>query len=253
MNTKRSTILLVLLAVVVLPLFTGCFGVGENDPFLSLRSRKARVTGDWNVSSYIKDVKITHGEPSTGLVEKVKTVATGTSWKQTTVIGDNDSILTGKVLQHKFNFDKEGNFDYTYEYVIITEVTNEETFETTTTRNTIKETINGTWNFLAGIDQYKNKERLALVIMSNRTEKTNSVTVQGEDDEEPAVPVITYDVYNYEYENGELSVIWTLEMLKNSDMHITQDIDNISQTNSSTVQESQSEVGYQRKELTKAE
>lgn len=47
---KKMKVILVLLAIAVtVPFFNGC-KKGENDPFISLRSRDARLMGEWTVS-----------------------------------------------------------------------------------------------------------------------------------------------------------------------------------------------------------
>lgn len=52
MKPKISTILLLLFFVFP---FSSCMKKGEEDPFFSLRSRKARLTGEWEVTKYYVD------------------------------------------------------------------------------------------------------------------------------------------------------------------------------------------------------
>ncbi len=251
MKRRKSAILLVLLSVVILPLFTGCFGVGEDDPFISFRSRKSRVTGNWDVSKYYKNVKQSFGTEENQVILRVITDTDNENFLETTSILGTDSIAEkeGVILQHKMTFDKNGNFSSVYEYETVEKVTDENTLATTTTTITYKDVTDGTWNFLAGIDDYSNKERLALVIVNNRI-KIETVTEVAEDGEEEAPTQTTsIESWAYNYANGEMSVIWEIDMLKHKEIHLYQNINNFTQSTDSAVGEAYTEVGYQQKNL----
>jgi hypothetical protein len=49
---KSKRLLTILLLAILLPtvLFVSCLKAGEDDPFISLRSRKARIAGEWKVT-----------------------------------------------------------------------------------------------------------------------------------------------------------------------------------------------------------
>lgn len=251
MNTKKSTILLVLLSAIILPLFTGCFGVGEDDPFISLRTRKARMTGNWDVSVYYKNVRQIYGIDN-NTVLRVITDVQGEEYLETTeIIGSDQDIeeVEGTVLQNEMTFDKNGYFTSIYEYQIVESITDEESLEVTTTTFTVKETMDGTWNFLGRIDNYSNKERLSLVVTNSKITHTTVTVVQSDDDEEEPVPTTNVEVWTYTYANGEMSMIWELDMLKNSEVHMYQDLNNFYQNSSDAAGSSFTEVGYQQKTL----
>jgi hypothetical protein len=252
MNTKKSTILLVLLAVVIMPLFTGCFGVGEDDPFISLMTRKARMTGEWEVESYYKNIRKIYGTSASEEVIRVVTDVQGDTWLETTTYpgtGDENEV-EGTVLQNGMEFDKNGYFNGIYEYEVTLKESDEDTGETTTATTTYKEEVDGTWNFLAGIDDYSNKERLSLVYLHSRNVITAVVEIEGEDEEEEPVTTTTVDASNYTFANGEMSSIWEINMLKNTEIHLYQDINNFTQV-TNTDGTSYTEVGYQQKTLKK--
>ena len=251
MNTKKSTILLVLLTVVIFPLFTGCFGVGEDDPFLSLRTRKARITGNWDVTEYYKNVKQSFGTGGNEVILRVITEADSEDWLETTSILGTDSVaeVEGAILQHKMTFDKNGYFTSVYEYETVKKVTDNNTLEITTTTTTYKDVTDGTWNFLAGIDDYSNKERLSLVILNNRVTIETVEEVASEDQEGPPEQTTSIESWSYNYANGEMSVIWEIDMLKNKEIHLYQDINNFTQSTDALTGEAYTEVGYQQKTL----
>ncbi len=251
MNTKKSTILLVLLSAVILPLFTGCFGVGEDDPFISLRTRKARLTGSWDVSTYYKNVKQIYGLDN-NTVLRVITDVQGEDWLETTeTIGSGEDIVEveGLVLQNEMAFDKNGYFNSVYEYQIVEVEVDDDTQEQTTTTFTVKETMDGTWNFLGRIDDYSNKERLSLVVENSRIIHTTVTEIQTDDDEAEPEQTTDVEAWTYSYANGELSQIWELDMLKNSEVHLYQDLNNFYQSNADAAGISFTEVGYQEKTL----
>jgi len=251
MNTKKSTILLVLLSAIILPLFTGCFGVGEDDPFISLRTRKARMTGNWEVNVYYKNVKQIYGIDN-NTVLRVITDVQGEEWLETTeIVGSNQDIeeVEGTVLQNEMEFDKNGYFNSIYEYVIVEVEVDDDSNEATTTTFTVKETMDGTWNFLGRIDDYSNKERLSLVVMNSKISHTTVTEIQSDDDEQEPVPTTNVEVWTYTYANGEMSMIWELDMLKNSEVHMYQDLNNFYQNSADAAGSSFTEVGYQQKTL----
>jgi hypothetical protein len=239
-----------MLAVIILPLFTGCFGVGEDDPFISLRSRKARVVGSWDVSSYYKNVKQTFGTDN-NTVLRVITDVQGDDWLETTYLLGTDSVreVEGLVLNHSMAFDKNGYFSALYEYEIVTKTVDDNTLETTTTTFTFKDEMDGTWNFLAGIDDYKNKERLSLVILNSRIVQTTVEEVKSDDQEGPADQTVSVEAWTYNYANGEMSVIWELDMLKSKEINMYQDINNFYQSTADIAGSAYTEVGYQEKNL----
>lgn len=246
MKKKRSTILLLLASIIVFPLFTGCFGVGEDDPFISLRSRKARLTGDWDISSYYKNVKQIN---DTVARFRVITEVSGDDYDKTIQYLGTDSVaeIEGIVLNAEMTFDKNGNFTYAFEYQTEEKKQNSETFSTTTITATHKNTMNGTWNFLAGIDDYSNKERLSLVVLN---EQNSVVTVTEIKDEETgnSTSETSRDYLIQQYANGEISYIWEIDMLKNKEVNLYQNINNVAVSADSSGQ-AFDEIGYQRQVL----
>ncbi|MEW6467989.1 MAG: hypothetical protein AB1458_03650 [Bacteroidota bacterium] len=143
---KNSVKLAALALVIAATSFSGC-KKGENDPFVSLKSRKSRVAGSW---------KITKGE---GKDVNGSTTTTwtydGTTWTQTT--GSTTTTLT---VEQTYTFEKDGTWKGHY-------------MESTTGySNTVDQT--GTWNFTSGVGEMKNKSQIVLMVLTD-----NSTTVIG--------------------------------------------------------------------------
>ena len=105
---------MVAVLMLALPIvFSGC-KVGKEDPFLTFKSRKARLCGTWTVSNLNSEVVRKENNIST----KTITTVEGDSWKQVITIPSSDSTrtLTGKIAidpgqeegTFTFFFDKNG-------------------------------------------------------------------------------------------------------------------------------------------------
>jgi hypothetical protein len=134
--------LTLLLIISLAALFTGC-KKGKDDPFLSLRSRKARVTGDWTVTSgtstyvyssgnYSRTSTFTYSETSYSYVHNENGIIT---------TGGGSSKITMK-------FEKDGKF------------------RSTNTGDGSTGTSEGTWNFTDGIGDAKKKEQIVVRLSS---------------------------------------------------------------------------------------
>ena len=150
-------------------IFYGC-KKGPNDPFLSLRSRKARVAGEWTIVRMVDEYQSTFSSTnSSGQV-------TGSS-KSTIEIDDDDVTLSsvstqqgsfgsgndtetgaGSAVAH-ITFEKDGTFAMTMELSNMNMTVASE-FDGVPTNYNYMQTLTlertGTWNFLGGIEkEYK--------------------------------------------------------------------------------------------------
>jgi hypothetical protein len=123
-------------------IFTLC-KKGEDDPALSLRSRKARVVGDWALSSGTLSTVSRYGSA----VYSSNQVFTGNAFSQTSSYtnGGTSNVTTSTgVYSYKIKFEKNGTFS-------LTEI--------------LENSVNiqsGTWNFTGKVGDYKNKEKIVL-------------------------------------------------------------------------------------------
>lgn len=118
---------------------------GEGDPFLSLRSRKGRVAGEWKVSAG-------SGSSTSG---SSTTTFTYDGATYTTTSGSN-SVSIARTMN--YTFEKDGAF----------------TFTQVTTSSGYSETITqtGTWNFTGGVGEVKNKSQIIMTILSDAVSTT---------------------------------------------------------------------------------
>ena len=178
----KNTVVLLLSALVIAGSFSGC-KKGENDPFLSLRSRKSRLEGNWVIVK--EEVSETNINGST--TEIMQSVYDG-KMKVTTTTTTVGALSTTVIdtVKYTVNFDikKDGN------YKII--ATNENKIDIVTTE--------GTWLFLgkSKLNGLKNKEAILLTI-TKQVVSSNPVA----------------NSVNYENLNGLTIVI---DALKNKEM-----------------------------------
>ena len=133
--------------------FEGC-KKGENDPAISLLTRKARMTGDWKVSS--GSGKETSGNTTTDWKHD------GATYTETDISGANSNGLVVTM-----SFVKDG----TYEIVTTITLPN-----VTGYSDVITET--GTWNFTGKIGEDKNKDHILLKTLSEIDVMTVNSNVQ---------------------------------------------------------------------------
>lgn len=233
--------------------FSGC-KVGKEDPSLTFRSRESRVCGTWTVSNLTSEIVRKKNNVSV----KTLTTVEGETWKQVITILGTDSVrtLTGKITKEPnqeegsyiFTFDKNGKATMTYKYEYEEDLSGEDDDVSTIRQTKVTEEMTGTWNFLAGIDEYKNKERLAFVIEDQKT-TTYEYELISTDDDEAGINLprlISTNVVNDRYANGEMSTVYAIIELRNKEMKFHQDINRFYLRNDNGVGESYQDNGYEQ-------
>jgi len=220
MKTTTKVLAAIVISTMVIPVFNGC-KKGDGDPFLSLRSRKARVVGEWTIEkmkdestnsysdTYTGGSNTSSGSDKTEITGSTVTISgsgTYTSTQPPNPPSTSTYSYTGQgSVTAKFTFEKDGTFIMTVDYtnLILTESS------LTTTYNPMKIERSGTWDFLGGVGKdYKNKERMILNILS---EKSNNTWTDSDGDSGNGSDT-------YTYANGEYSEIWHLSTLKNKEI-----------------------------------
>jgi hypothetical protein len=154
----KKLIVLSLAAIALMANLSSC-KKGENDPFLSLKSRKARVVGEWTVTmeeGTNQDIsKISFGGVTVTTTTNETSTYNGTLFTSTSV---TTSSAGGNPLENTYNdvytqsytFEKDGSFS----------------LETVYTGQNYTEKIEGTWAFVgkSKTAELKNKEAIALSI-----------------------------------------------------------------------------------------
>lgn len=137
-NLKLTLIAALVISTIVVP---AC-RKGENDPSISLRTRKARVAGEWKVTS------------GTGYDSNSSFTYDGSTY----IENGNTSTRTIEYI-----FEKDGAF-------LITDIENGKIEKT-----------EGVWNFMGGVGEIKNKSQLALRITKFTDDDGSVDTYDGDE------------------------------------------------------------------------
>ena len=144
-------ILFILVGFTILNLWQSC-KKGPEDPFFSIHSRVARVTGDWNITSY----KVNNQD-------SLRKVLDSTAFQGAC---GNEIDKTIETDHFEWSFDKKGNFQekltrdttITLDIINNTPVCPDASVSDSGTVVTV-----ASWNFTSGVGNLKNKEQLYLI------------------------------------------------------------------------------------------
>jgi len=229
----KKTVLM--LALGGLMLATPSCKKGENDPGLSLSSRKARISGEWNVSSYESMWHTVDGSDSWHNTETFDGSKITGTWEQTvsgTTTSGNDPDIT-TVSLYDMIINKDGTYSMNRAWVTTSTGTDWGGFDYTATQ-TASYVESGSWSFVGKAkDAYKNKERVAMnTTTAIWTSQTTTVTVLGGGVTNTSIGNTNVDDDTYSI--GENSSIFDIDMLKGKEMTlmvITGGVDKYTSTN----------------------
>lgn len=142
--------------------FAGC-KKGEGDPFLSLKTRKSRVAGEWKTTSGTGTTTTVSGSfTSTETLSYDGAIET----KTTTTVPTTATVTSTSKYTDEYDFEKDGTFKITH----------------TDNDNTPADVniTQGTWNFTGGVGDAKNKSQLVLTVTSV-TSGNSTITYTGSD------------------------------------------------------------------------
>ena len=131
-----------LLFILIVSIFNGC-KKGEDDPAISLRTRKARLSGEWTLIA--GDYSRLYQSGSSGTSEII--IYSEDSYLSTSTLVSGASVLTSTyTISHslKINFKRDGTFSYVE------------------SKGNSVSLISGTWRFLGKNGDNKNKERIKI-------------------------------------------------------------------------------------------
>jgi len=131
----KRIVVLSLYLIVTFVLFNGCRR-GEDDPFISFRSRKARVTGKWKMTS----IKRTSTYNSTTEIF----TANGSTYTRTELNSNGANSSKTGIYTYEITFKKDGT--YTGQINEDGNIAN----------------IEGKWNFTGGVGDMKDKSQITL-------------------------------------------------------------------------------------------
>ena len=234
-----AVILIVLSSILV---FDGCKR-GNDDPFFSIHSRKARVTGDWAIETMERNVTQLLSNGTTAKINfKVANDIVTQVVDSINTSHDTSVTTTGVVKENFYRFDKNSKMEYLFHYelsklwTVVDENTNITTYDKMVF--TYEERATGSWNFLSsvekhGVNKYKNKERLALIFESNNITQS-TLTSHWTVDENGTFSPTTWTSYKTtgenKYGNGEFAEIWVLRELRTKKIVMEREINDLEQT-----------------------
>ncbi|MFT5819475.1 MAG: hypothetical protein ACI8ZM_000699 [Crocinitomix sp.] len=219
-------LLIVVAAAVLFTVVPSC-KKGENDPAFSLKTRKARLAGEYDVSSYTYKIKRDKPDDgaSTDLTANIEG-STGTSINYITVPPGDIVILSQDISVNEFSFTirKDGTWESNFDIIITwTEVVDGiivKNYEYTE-RSTLYEA--GTWNFIGGqAEEFKNKERVMFNTI-NQTPGSQTTTVTNYQDGSSNTDETTYFTQELLYPDGATTEIYNIDQLKNKEVILTSD------------------------------
>ncbi len=245
MNRYLSVVMLIVFVSSTL-LLESCLKKGPNDPFVSFKTRKARMTGEWIIKDYLYETTTDYID---GRKDIYKFTSTNDAVSETigyaNVNGIKDTTWTwnGKIVTERMiNFDKNGKVTLKYNYKLsefyedVTEAPtipfDDKIWWADTTITIERKYYNtGTWNFLNNIDDYKNKERITIMWDYWDFEQINNIKVVYRSDNEDTQPSQEINESSrtqsrsYFY-NGENTETWVLDKLKNKEIFMYRYLDN---------------------------
>lgn len=198
---------------------------GADDPFISFRSRKARVVGDWRIAQAKSTTNqletLTNGSQTK--TEIVVETDAGQTTATTTISGFPNSALSYDE-ETTYSFADDGTWSSEKKVVttfIDTMVIgfNNDYYQQTTISNIVTEST-GNWNFLGKLGEAKNKENIAIQTLTTKESATIDRSFVGITPGAPAFPsekktIITENKYSNAHE------IWQLTELRNNKMAVS--------------------------------
>lgn len=207
MKTIKNTLLAIAIVAMVVPVFEGC-KKGENDPAISLRSRKGRLAGEWTLSKYDrKDTWVNSGSTSTNTA-----TFDGTSETSVYVSGSGSTTTTTSKITTSYTFEKDGTMKM---------VTDRESVSSPISgyNITVKSnaTYEGTWDFTGGSGDTKETSQLLI-----RWTKFNSTTTTTSTYSGSTTTDTDTDSGTFEGSSNNNSELYEIDQLKNKELILKQ-------------------------------
>jgi len=226
MKTLKRISFLALAALFFAPTFQSC-KKGEEDPGLSLRSRTARLAGEWTVTEMNETVTGESSNSSSGGSSNASTEIEDITFDGTmlTTYGTYTNTNSGVTNTYKdtmvfqdvsfmYTIEKDGTFEKN-ETMKASEV-NTYSWGTVTNSHEMVESITGSWDFNSGVGEEGSKERVYFFYNSGTRTTTQTQTVTYTDGSPTETDVDT-EVFTYAYSNVPEDT-WLLTKLANKEI-----------------------------------
>ncbi len=226
MKTLKKFALVAIAGLFFAPAFQSC-KKGEEDPGLSLRSRKARLAGEWTLT----DMTLTTTDESTS-TSSGGTISSNTTLTEETFDGTSITEYTTYTnsVGGTSNTSRDTTVFSNYSKTITIEKdgtfksTSSKTYEDMNTYSsgsytvtvTVVEEISGTWDFNEGVGESASKERV-FFFYDNGTRTKTETEVWTYTDGSPTETDVTESVLTYSYTNLPEDT-WLLTKLANDEI-----------------------------------
>jgi hypothetical protein len=189
---------------------------GDEDPFFTLASRKARISGDWKMTSIQSNNEYSN---NAGFESSNSISATEESIVETYTLITDSYVNTSAVSDYSFTINRDGTWASKKD-LTSTLVRDAGTETGTTTTHSIT-TQTGLWAFVYKTQgEYKNKERVNFYVSTRNVMSDSSTTTIVYDDLSypPATEFNGASNYHETYAGGENFFTYDLLMLKSNEM-----------------------------------
>lgn len=215
-------LILSIASLIALSVVTSSCKKGDGDAFLSLRSRKARVTGEWKAIKF--EEKNSESTTSVSGGNTTTTSSTGeikldgdkftVVMTETDENGDVTNINSSGTGTLTIKFEKDGTFSNTRSFNGSGTITSQGSSANMTM--TSEGSSSGTWTFLTGVEKdFKNKERLLINNLVDKETNNTTITI-------PLIGTVTStENKDNTFQAGENTETWLLGTLKNKSFEAT--------------------------------
>lgn len=200
---------------------------GPEDPAISFRSRKARLTGDWVGTNYSSEINSTSANTNGQTSSTKETINSGeTEISIKTESGTKTITASGTVSFHNLEITKDGDYFYSLQYNTVANYNDTTATGTSLTiTKKVSKTINkqGKWAFTGKLDGSKNKENVLLSLNSVKENTTiETTTVSNGNSSTVSNSIDTENIY----QTGELAEVWQIVQLKNKILKLEMQVKN---------------------------
>lgn len=227
MKTLKRISFFAIAALFFAPAFQSC-KKGDEDPGLSLRSRKARLAGEWtvtemNMTTTTENSNSSSGGSSNSSTNISEVVYSGTSLTEYMTSTNTNSGVTNTFrdtviydnVTITYTIEKDGTFSKSETWTA-SEVETRSWGTRTFSYEKVVE-VSGTWDFNEGVSEDAAAKQRVFFFYNDGTETTTMTEVRSYTDGSPSETDVDTEVFTYSYSNIAEDT-WLLNKLANKEV-----------------------------------